>query len=179
MITLRRQEMSDAQRFFEILHEHNFEFFNTVVNSVEEQEAFLRKNDEKIKNNTEHNFAILLDEELIGGCSIKIRKHKAFIGEIGYFLEEKHWGKGYTTKAVKELERIGFEELGLHRIEICMNPNNLASEKVAIKTGYEKEGLMKGSYFNRRIQEYESHLLYAKTKKAYLASQAASSLSKS
>jgi len=65
-----------------------------------------------------------------------------FIGEIGYFLDEAYWGRRITTRAVKILEKIGFKKLNLKRIEILMHPKNVASEKVAIKCGYKKEGKM-------------------------------------
>ncbi len=80
---------------------------------------------------------------MVGGCGIKIDQHRTFIGEIGYFLDEEYWGKGIVTKAVKILEKIGFQKLGLKRIEVLMDPRNIGSEKVAIKCGYKKEGTMK------------------------------------
>jgi RimJ/RimL family protein N-acetyltransferase len=40
------------------------------------------------------------------------------MGELGYFVDEKYWGKGIATEAVKLAEKIGFGKLGLKRIEI-------------------------------------------------------------
>jgi ribosomal-protein-alanine N-acetyltransferase len=54
-------------------------------------------------------------------------------------VDEAYWGKGVATEAVKLMEKIGFEEKGLKRIEILMRPENAASERVAIKCGYIKE----------------------------------------
>ncbi|MBD3209246.1 GNAT family N-acetyltransferase [Candidatus Woesearchaeota archaeon] len=178
-IRLRPQEMEDAERFFEILDNKNFIFFEVMLESVEDERAWLEKSFERKKNNQEHNYTILLDEKIIGGCGIKIRQHRQFIGEIGYFIDEEHWRKGIATEATKRLEKIGFEELGLNRIEVWMHPDNKGSEKVAVKSGYKKEGFMRKCVFNKRKQGYQDALLYAKTKKDYLASQATSSVSKS
>ena len=45
------------------------------------------------------------------------------------------------TRAVCEFTRYGLEELRLHRIEIALRPENVASKRVAEKAGYIFEGL--------------------------------------
>jgi len=142
-VELRNQRVSDAKRFFEILNNPNFKYFKVRPKDVKSERKFLIKNKEKRKNNFEYNYAILYNKKLIGGCGIKIDQHRKFIGEIGYFLDEAYWGRRITTRAVKILEKIGFKKLNLKRIEILMHPKNVASEKVAIKCGYKKEGKMK------------------------------------
>ena len=102
----------------------------------------------------------MFNGELVGGCGIHINQFRTFIGEIGYFLDEEYWGKGIATKAIKLLEKIGFEKLGLKRIEILMDPRNKNSEQVAIKCGYNKEGTMKQATKNG--DEYTDAHLYAK-----------------
>lgn len=59
---------------------------------------------------------------------------------IGYWIDRNHANKGLTTDAVNTLTRFGFEELGLHRIEINVRPENDASCRVAEKAGYVFEG---------------------------------------
>jgi len=60
------------------------------------------------------------------------------------------------------LEKIGFKKLKLKRIEIIMDTRHKASERIAIKCGYKKEGIMKKSIENSR--RYFDAYLYAKTK---------------
>ncbi len=158
-IELRNQRISDAKRFFEILNNPNFKYF-VCPKDIEAEKEFLRQNAKNRKNNLVYNYAILYNNKLVGGCGIKIDQHRNFIGEIGYFLDEAFWGKGIVTKAVKILEKIGFQKLGLKRIEIIMNPRNLGSEKVAIKCGYKKEGTMKKAMKNGD-KFFDAHL-YAK-----------------
>lgn len=161
-IELRNQRVSDAKRFFEILDNPDFKFFHVCPKDVEGEKEFIRKNKEKRKNKVEYNYTILYGGKVVGGCGIKINQHRDFIGEIGYFLDEKYWGKGITTRAVKLLEKKGFQELGLKRIEIVMNPENTASERVAIKCGYRKEGTMEKSIKDNN-KFFDAHL-YAKVK---------------
>jgi ribosomal-protein-alanine N-acetyltransferase len=159
-IELRKQRISDAKRFYEILNNPNFIYFPVKPKSLEEEEGFLRKNAEKRKKNFEHNFAILYNEKVVGAIGIKIDQHRTYIGEIGYFVDEKYWGEGIATEAVKLTEKIGVDELGLRRIEILMAIENTASEKVAIKNGYVKEGILKGKL--KDGNEYRDAFLYAK-----------------
>jgi ribosomal-protein-alanine N-acetyltransferase len=159
-IELRKQRVSDAKRFYEILNNPNFLYFPAKPQSLEEEKEFLRKNSEKRKKNIEYNFAIMYEKDVIGAIGIKIDQHRTYIGEIGYFVDETYWRKGIATEAVKLAERIGFQELGLTRIEILMDIENTASEKVAIKAGYFKEGLLKGKLKNG--DAYRDAFLYAK-----------------
>lgn len=162
-ITLRDQKISDAKRFYEILNNPNFKFFRICPPSVEAERKFLRQNPDKKKRNYAYNYSILYDDKLVGGCGIKIDQHRKFIGEIGYFIDEIYWGKGIATKAVKLLEKIGFNKLKLSRIEILMDTKHISSKKVAIKCGYKKEGLMKKAIPNGN--QLKDAYLYAKISK--------------
>ena len=62
-------------------------------------------------------------------------------GYIGYWIDQRFANRGYTTRSVKALTRLGFETLQLHRIEINLRPENEASRKVAEKAGYSFEGM--------------------------------------
>jgi len=66
------------------------------------------------------------------------------------------------TQAVKLLEEICFKDLGLSRIEIVMELDNKGSEKVAIKSGYKKEGQIQKLILNKDGTKRDC-FLYAKT----------------
>lgn len=89
-VKIRYQKVSDAKRFYEILKNPNFVFLRTKVKSVADEIKFLRQNAKKRKENIEYNFAILYNGFIVGGCGIKINQHRKFIGEIGYFIDEKY-----------------------------------------------------------------------------------------
>lgn len=79
---------------------------------------------------------------------------------IGYWIDRFYAGRGYVTEAVKVMTAFGFEELGLHRIEISMRPENAASIRVAEKAGFSFEGERK-----RYIHidgAWRDHLTYVK-----------------
>ncbi|MFA6306685.1 MAG: GNAT family N-acetyltransferase [Patescibacteria group bacterium] len=143
-IKLRPQKISDAKKFYEILNNQNFVYLTSVrPKSVLAEKNWLKGNTKRQKENTEWNYAIIYGEEVVGAIGVKINYHRRYVGEIGYFIDEKYWGKGIASRAVKLMEDVCFKKLKLMRIEILMQPANIASEKVAIKNGYRKEGRMR------------------------------------
>ena len=162
MIQLRLQQISDAQRFYEILNNPNFLYFGSQPKSVEAEIAWLEGNAQRIKENTEWNYTIMKGDIVIGGIGVKINAHRSYIGEIGYFIDEAYWGKGIATEAVRLLEQFCFQELGMTRIELLMLPENIGSEKVAIKNGYLKEGILHKALKHKDGSKRDCYL-YAKT----------------
>ncbi|MEU7901002.1 GNAT family N-acetyltransferase [Nonomuraea sp. NPDC049152] len=65
------------------------------------------------------------------------RQHEQ--GEIGYVLHPDFHGKGYAPEASREMLRLGFEELGLHRIVGRLDGRNTASGRVLEKLGMRRE----------------------------------------
>lgn len=64
-------------------------------------------------------------------------------GEIGYWLSRDAMGQGIMTRAVGMLELYGFDVLGLNRIEIRVDTENLPSQAVARRAGYAREGVLR------------------------------------
>ncbi len=60
---------------------------------------------------------------------------------IGYWVSERFAGLGITPTAVAMATDLCFTELGLHRMEICIRPENAASLRVVEKLGFRYEGL--------------------------------------
>jgi len=68
--------------------------------------------------------------------------------EIGYVLfAEAQRGKGLMSQAVGLLAQQLFRSMTINRLEIRMDARNVASEKVAIKCGFQKEGVARGANF--------------------------------
>ncbi|NOU93117.1 GNAT family N-acetyltransferase [Paenibacillus sp. LMG 31456] len=61
------------------------------------------------------------------------------IVEVGFFIRDDYWGKGYTAEALKEVMRFAFEENNVFRISCGCIKENVGSEKVMIKCGMIKE----------------------------------------
>ncbi len=86
-------------------------------------------------------FAIALRGEgfLIGNCRLKRDRDDPDQADIAYFLNRRHWGRGYATEATQALINYGFEELGLERIFGLCVPENVPSQRVMEKAGMQAE----------------------------------------
>lgn len=60
---------------------------------------------------------------------------------VGYWVSERFAGRGITPAAVALASDHCFFALGLHRIEICIRPENAPSLRVVEKLGFRYEGL--------------------------------------
>jgi ribosomal-protein-alanine N-acetyltransferase len=60
---------------------------------------------------------------------------------IGYWVSERFAGKNATPTAVALATDYCFFQVGLHRMEICIRPENAASLRVVEKLGFRYEGL--------------------------------------
>ncbi|MBN1904117.1 MAG: GNAT family N-acetyltransferase [Deltaproteobacteria bacterium] len=143
-IKLRYQQVSDARKFWEILNHPDFIYFPNKPKTIKDEIDYLRLNREKRKNNLEYNFSITIRDDVVGAIGVMIDQRRPHIGEIGYFIDRKHWGKGIASRSVKLVEEFIEQELHLHRIEIKMNKKNKGSVLVAEKCGYRKEGIQIG-----------------------------------
>jgi ribosomal-protein-alanine N-acetyltransferase len=87
-------------------------------------------------------FCIKLIEtnQFIGLIGLKIGKPGYRIAEVWYKTHPAHWNNGYTTEALQEVLKLGFNKLNLHRIEAGCAVDNVASIKVLEKVGMTKEG---------------------------------------
>jgi RimJ/RimL family protein N-acetyltransferase len=65
------------------------------------------------------------------------REHRG--GEVGYVLNPDFTGRGYATEAARAMLRLGFEDLGLHRITARLDERNEASANVARRLGMRQE----------------------------------------
>lgn len=99
-------------------------------------------------------------EELLGGVTVgHIRRGASQSCMIGYWMGEKHAGKGHMSQAIGPVISYIFIRMNLHRIEAACIPDNDRSIRLLEKAGFEREGYMK-SYLKIR-GEWRDHLLYA------------------
>ena len=78
---------------------------------------------------------------------------------IGYWVDEAVAGRGVIPTAAALAADHCFQVLRLHRLEIAMRPENIASKRVAEKLGFRFEGLRPA--FLHIDGDWRDHLIYA------------------
>ena len=96
---------------------------------------------------------------LLGNVSLAWIDSEHRQGEIGYILNPAHAGHGYATEASREMLRIGFEQLGLHRIAGRLDARNEASARVLERLGMRREAHLLENEFVKG--EWTDELVYA------------------
>jgi RimJ/RimL family protein N-acetyltransferase len=86
----------------------------------------------------EHTLCIERDGEPIG--AVGLRKTADRVYEVGYWIGEPWWGRGYATEAAARLLRFAFRELGAARATSGHFLDNPASGRVLEKCGFAYTG---------------------------------------
>ena len=82
-------------------------------------------------------FAITVGDSLIGSCGIMFKKDVyRKNAEIGYFLGEPFWGRGYASDAIKGLRDFIFSQYDIIRVYAEPFADNFASRKALEKSGF-------------------------------------------
>lgn len=78
---------------------------------------------------------------------------------IGYVVAPARQRQGFATEAVSAMLDFCFDDLGLHRIQAFIHPDNKASIALVAKFGFRREGLLRD---NLRVGEvWRDDVLYA------------------
>lgn len=107
-------------------------------------------------------FAVTLDDHLVGQLTVtNITGGSARWAQIGYWVDQRHAGRGIMPTAVALAVDHCLFGLGLHRIEVAIRPENTASLRVVEKLGFTEVG-----YAPRYLHidgEWRDHRLFALT----------------
>lgn len=111
----------------------------------EESRAWLTHSEEQWRNGIEFPFAIIdaASGRYLGGVGINQISRLNRFANLGYWVRTDATGRGVATRATLLTARFGFEELGLNRIEILASVENLASRRVAERSGATREGVLR------------------------------------
>ena len=91
---------------------------------------------------TDYAFAVLKDGRYLGGVGLHMDRLDG-LGQIGYWIRTEQVRNGYATEAAGALLVLGFEKAGLYRLELRAGVDNKASQRVAEKLGFVKEGVLR------------------------------------
>jgi RimJ/RimL family protein N-acetyltransferase len=157
MVTIRPIKAGDREGFYHLVKENTARLADYFPITVEKA-ASLETAAECIKmynfladKNELHVMMIErdTDKKIVGMVFIKNIDQKTSKCELAYFVDKDEEGKGISSSAVKESIGIAFNQLNLNKVFCRVAPDNLPSNRVAQKNGFELEGVLKQEF---RIQ---------------------------
>ncbi|MBK8944839.1 MAG: GNAT family N-acetyltransferase [Ignavibacteriae bacterium] len=151
MLILRKIEYSDRFDIYE--YAKNPEVAKYVLWEAHKSEidtiAFLNLIYEGYNKNEPAPWGIELKDnsKIIGTIGfVNFNKENNF-AEIGFVLAQEFWNKGYVSESISEVVKFGFTKLNLKKIIARCKLENIASEKVLLKSGFNFIGILKDNLF--------------------------------
>lgn len=139
---LRQFEEEDADILQSIFSDAETMKYYPAPFSLQQTQDWIKRNQERYIKDGFGLWGVCLKEtnELIGDCGLvkQIVDGETEI-EIGYHINRKYWAKGYATEAAQGCKEYGFYQLGFDKLISIIDPENIASIRVAEKNGFTKE----------------------------------------
>lgn len=132
-----------------------------VYTSKQEVKELLDKFIGGYANDNYYRWAIVLKEtnECIGQIAFFLVDSKNKFAEIEYCIGREFHRKGLMTEAVKKVIEFGFDEMKLHKVQICHMPSNIQSKGVIEKCSFVYEGALRDYFY--LDGKYEDRLYYS------------------
>ncbi len=170
-LILRAISLKDVNEIFEIYSsEKAMKYFGKhPYKKIDEAEERIQSAITAFQKKEGLRWAITVkgSDKLTGTAGVWRLVKDHFRGEIGYELSPDHWQKGIMSEALNEILNFAFNKMNLHTIEANIDPENIASEKLLAKLGFEKEGHLKESFFFNN--KFEDNAIYSLRKSKFLA----------
>ena len=141
---IRNLKIDDAEGMYEWMHDDNVIQWFTFDGKKMTQEnivEFIEKN--KLLCADNQHYAISNDGEYAGTVSLKNIDEKNRNAELAIALRTKFQGSGIAKNCIKELLRLAYLELNLHKIYLNVLSNNIRAKKFYEKMGFKLVGKSK------------------------------------
>lgn len=161
---LRRFEYSDnlSMRNNWISDENIQSLYSEPVYTTEEEvKSLLDKYISSYEKEDYYRWAIIdkSTNECIGQIAYFLVDNKNNFAEIEYCIGAAFQRKGLATEATKAVIAYGFEQISLHKVQICTKTINAPSKRVIEKCGFTYEGTLRDYFFMNG--EYVGRLFYS------------------
>jgi ribosomal-protein-serine acetyltransferase len=105
--------------------------------------AFAEEAEREWADGIAFHFAIRDRDGIAGGLGIEVPVPVRRLGELGYWVASGRAGRGYATEAGAAAVAFAFDAIGLYRLELRAGVENVASQRVAEKLGFRREGTLR------------------------------------
>lgn len=142
---LRRLAPADANSLFHVVRASLVELSGLswckLDYSITDAKAWISYSQNAWLNRSEFPLGIFdaANAQVIGGVGISQVNKPSRMGNLGYWVGTPYTGRGIARFAAKQAAQMGFDELGLTRLEIVTLTHNLASQRVAQALGATRE----------------------------------------
>jgi ribosomal-protein-serine acetyltransferase len=121
--------------------------------SIDESRQFISSRAQAANSDEWYSFGIFEKDTgtFLGGVGLNFINRVHQMGNLGYWVRTTAAGRGIATQAARLMARFAFEQVGLNRVEIVVAIPNIASQRVAEKTGAVREGVLRNRLLIRGV----------------------------
>ncbi len=107
--------------------------------------AFIVRQRRRAEDREGYSFVIVdaASDEALGHVGLWLRDEAAGRASLGYWLAPRRRGSGLARQALVLVATWGLRLPGIHRLELFIEPTNVASWRTAEGAGFEREGLLR------------------------------------
>jgi RimJ/RimL family protein N-acetyltransferase len=146
VIAIRRWSNSDLAELVRLLEDPEIARWTGIPAPYTRKEAklFFKTNarQEAMGLGTDSAIVDVSAGDLLGGVGLKLHTSHA-TAEVGYWVAAHARRHGIATRAVRLMAQWAFDDLEVKRLELLTNVGNEASEGVALKSGFRREGVLR------------------------------------
>ncbi|SDW67945.1 Protein N-acetyltransferase, RimJ/RimL family [Amycolatopsis xylanica] len=147
LVTLRPWRESDLERRFEAFSDPlclRFSWPLTGTPSLAHvRERFAAQEEARLSGDELPLAIVDAEDHLWGGCSLYDFAPGEARASVGYWVAAGARGRGVATRTTRLLAGWAFEHLALARLELVCEPANVASQRVAERCGFVREGVLR------------------------------------
>lgn len=163
-LVLRAWELGDLSVVREASRDDYIPLITTVPVPYSQSagEAFVRRQWERAAGGSGYPFVIerVEDGRPLGTVGLWVRDRGEGRATLGYWLAGAARGRGVAAEAVGAVVRWALWELEVPRLQLYVEPWNVASRRTAERVGFRREGLLRG--WQQVGEERRDMLVYAK-----------------
>jgi ribosomal-protein-alanine N-acetyltransferase len=127
--------------------------------TVEGQEAVIRVAVDENERETTVSHVIVADGRVAGRITLNnVLRGVVQSANLGYWVDPAVHGRGVATAAVREIVRVAFDEMGLHRLQAGTILVNVASQRVLERNGFTRFGV--AEQYLKIAGRWQDHAMY-------------------
>ncbi|GAB3175167.1 GNAT family protein [Myceligenerans halotolerans] len=144
---LRAWELTDLSLVEEASRDDYIPLVSTVPSPYSRAagEAFVRRQWERVSAGSGYPFVIARagSQRPLGTIGLWLRDLDEGRASIGYWLAPSARGQGAATESLRTVAHWAVGDLHLPRLQLCVEPWNVASQQTAERAGFQREGLLR------------------------------------
>lgn len=152
--SIRLVEDGDAEALFEVFDSNRSrleDFFSGTMaqnKTFEDTKNYVVSVLGRIAEGTYYPYLIIdtTTNNIAGFIDVKNIDYHLPKAEMGCFIDKDYTDKGISSKAFALVCNHYFRELGFNKLFLRTHPSNAAACRLAEKTGFKKEGLLRNDY---------------------------------